>query len=211
MKPATLIPLAALTAALAGCTIGGSSSASAENDRLRKEVAELKTRITELEQRNAELEAKLAAAEGGLSPEALAALPVCAKIEIDPLSRVERGESPRLTVYLKPLDGRGRFVQIVGELSIHLRGVTTTETDIGSGAASTPGPVVPIADTTLRSTELREAYRAGFMGTHYVVHLPVDAAALPPADSSIRLEIHATFTDAVTGQRHEAVYTLPKR
>lgn len=175
---------------LVSCTVGGSSSASAENDRLRREVHDLRATVRMLEADNAELSAKLAPSSP-LTGESLQALPILSSIEIGSLTHwmpTDRSMAARgIMVYVRPLDGHGRFVQAVGTLRVR---ATTLEGDEIASVMFTPMP-------------LREAYRSGFTGTHYAVELPLAAPM-----ERVPAIITATLTDSASGRVHTAARTI---
>jgi len=156
---------------LAGC----GKKASRQNDLLRARVMDLETQVQELTDRNQELEAALTQVETppGEPPEVVrAATPQVVRVEIDRLSHAldedDDGQVEALKIYVKPADGMGRFVQLAGWLSVHAA-------DLHPDAeAETLGQV------TLDPTEVRQAYRAGFLGTHYTVTLPLTLPADRP-------------------------------
>jgi hypothetical protein len=194
--PLPLLTAAAIvaTAALIGC---GRRDFANENDVLRARVLELETQTAALERRIVELEAELAAQTippASLAPEIAANTPQVADISIDRLSHFqdddEDGTIDALIVYIVPADGRDRFVQLVGRLSLH--------------AALLPMDDEPqtIARVDLSPGAVRDAYRSSFMGTHYTidapVSLPADAAAFDACD------VRVTYEDGRTGRRLEA-------
>lgn len=203
-----------------------------ENDRLRREVAELRERTLALEAARDELRAKLGehARHDPLPPDVLDALPRCAGIEIDRLSgilarpapgsdgagRAEPANDPpaSIDVYVRTFDGRRRFVQVAGTLTVELFflpesvGATPSTPTPPTPAAPIAPPTSPPAPApmalgavTLSPTALREAYRSGLGGTCYAVSLP-----LPPGwpDQPGTLVIRARLDDALTGQSWRA-------
>ncbi|MBX3408731.1 MAG: hypothetical protein KF859_02450 [Phycisphaeraceae bacterium] len=188
--------------ALAGCTVGGQRSSSAENDRLRREVIALKERVRLLEGRERELSVQLAQTTASLaaaSPaEIIDATPVVTSIEIDSLSGFSPADPARpaesVVWYVRPLDGYGRFVQAVGAMAVEAIIVDST---VGSAASGTV-----IAARTLSPRELRDAYRSGLMGTHYTVEVPLGAPIARPPGASPTLLLRAQFTDALHGAVH---------
>lgn len=214
---------------LGGCRAGGSKSVEQANDDLRRENLELKKQVETLSGERDELRVKLAdearvreaaltggAAELGLSAEALAALPRCIGIEIDGLSGAvpAEGNGPvkGVVVYIRPFDGKKRFVQAVGTMRVEAfalpAGVRARSEDAAAGlngAGSQPAGYGAgrseheprlIAGRTLSALEVREAYRAGFMGTWYVVELPVTGAVERYGTVVLRVE----FADALSGK-----------
>lgn len=191
---ALFIHLAAVAVIPAACSTKG---AWTEADELRSRVVELeKSLATTTAERN-EARAKLAEIErastigsGDLAADVLDALPRCAGIELDRLSGLAPDAS-KLYVYLKPFDGRRRFVQIVGRVS--LRADLLPE--------QPDAPPTTLASASLGPAELRDAYRSGLTGTHYELALPVDHADHPPVG---RIAVRVTFDDALTRTAHHA-------
>jgi outer membrane murein-binding lipoprotein Lpp len=176
---------------LAGCG-SGPGDIERENDRLRAQVLDLQGEIERLQGRAGELEAQLraeAAAPGSVPEDVRANAPTVAAIDIDRLSHAEDGEGAgrpdRLIVYLKPRDGLGRFIQIVGDLSVH--------------AALLPakGDAVTIGRVTIGPAGIREAYRSSFMGTHYTIEVPLAFPDRVPDDGKAMVMVE--FVDGFTG------------
>ncbi len=193
-----LLLLAALLMLSGGC---GPRNFANENDVLRARVVELEDELSALRSRSIELEAELAvvsAAGDSLSEEIRANTPRLVKIEIGRRSHVRNGddEAPSdaagevLVIYIKPSDGMGRFLQLVGELAVH--------------AAVLPagGDSITIGRVALSAAEVRAAYRSGFTGTHYTVELPI---VLPGnADEFGECDVRVTHIDGLTGKTYEA-------
>jgi outer membrane murein-binding lipoprotein Lpp len=178
---------------LAGC----GAKASRENSRLRAQVMDLEAEVESLTARNRELETALAetraaAGDRTIPPDVQAAIPYVAVVEIDRKSYARDtdgdGRVDELVVYVKPLDGRRRFVQMAGSL-------TVTATVIVPDAE----PVI-LARAELDPAQLRDAYRSSFMGTHYrvVLPLPADVPEGPVA-------ISVTYEDGRTGRTIDAL------
>jgi len=195
-----------LVAALWGCTLGGSGKAGDELDRLRRENRRLADESAALAAERDELSTKVreAAREGPLPPDVVEALPRCASIEIGRYSGISpAGRTARptgLVVYIEPLDGKRRFVQVAGVLSVTARLLPR---------AGAPGDGVELARVTLGPRELREVYRSGLGGTHYTIEVPVafDADALATGT----LILQAELRDAVTGTTHRATRSIEPR
>ena len=105
-----------------GCSSGARIAAA--NDELRLERESQRAEIESLEAENAEMRTKLAEAnaraESPLPDDVIDALPRVAQVDLTRFCSVDDGT---ITWALKPTDGRGRFVQIVGTLK--LRAVST--------------------------------------------------------------------------------------
>lgn len=170
-----------------GCRSGARIAAA--NDGLRLEREAQAERITELEAENAELRTKLteanARAESPLPEDVIEALPRVAAIELTRFCHVES----RLVVWsVKPTDGRGRFVQMVGTLELRA---------VSSGAE----PEL-LAERILSPTEVRDAYASGLAGTGYRVIFEQAKEATGP------ITLTATLHDHITGATHEATRVI---
>lgn len=197
----TAIGLGAL--ALAGC---GPRNYVNENDALRRQVLDLQRQVQAEKAAASEALAKLSEAERvreqSLPKDVLEAIPRCAEITIENNTGLVRStpDAPApdaIDVYIRPLDGRRRFVQIVGRLAIEVT------------LLPTPGPDAPpprrLAYTELTPTEVREAYRVGLFAAHYTVRLPLPGL---PSPIDGELVVRVQFFDALTGVVHDASYTL---
>lgn len=173
-----------------------------ENDALRRQVDALESEVSTLRARNTELEAKFAelkdATREGLERDVLEALPKCAGVEIDrysgPTDSDGDGKIDAIDAYIRPFDGRRRFIQVAGRLTVE--------------ATLIPGPVgapdvqpMPLGVRILSPIELREAYRASPMGTHYAVRLPLEPGTEPPPGTII---LRAELLDPASGLSHKA-------
>lgn len=188
---------------LAACSVGGSRSASAENDRLRRDVLDLNTRIQSLEREREELRVKaaglIAHPPGPLSPEALEALPLCTSISISTLSGLRSVDAGKaLAVMFEPRDGRERFTQVVGSVTVSAAFLPA------SGTAD----AAPVQTARLSPRELRDAYRSGITGTYYEVLIPTPAGHAP-ASGSISLRVD--LADAATGRTITGEKLIPGR
>jgi hypothetical protein len=160
--------------------------------------------IEALEAERGELAAKLAEAErareAALPADVLAAIPRCAGIRLDGLSGLQRaseGEADgaaKIIAYVEPFDGRQRFLQIAGTLTVDA---------IVAGPPGSGGEPVTVS-VSLGPAELREAYRTALTGYYYLAELPIDSALLP-AEGTVT--IRARFVDAIGGQTHDAEAT----
>lgn len=182
-----------LGALLAGCS--GAERIERENNLLREEKAALEAEVARLQDQNRQLAARLEealAAPAEVAPEVVANIPHLARVSIGRLSHADDsdgdGRPDLLRIYVDPEDDRGRFVQIVGELSVH--------------AAVLPAgaDAVTIGRVTLSPGEVREAYRS-LLGTHYTVTVPVDLGELSaPGECSVRV----IFRDGRSGLEYRA-------
>lgn len=178
---------------LAGCKVGGPSVA----DQYRIEARDLRKELEQTKADNAELQTKLAqlARERStpMSPEAVAALPALAKLTIGDYSGLTKettSDNKRIVrIYVQPTDARARVIQITGTLDAK---VTTADGATTLGTAH------------LTPTQLRDAYRAGFMGVYYTVDVPIGAQ---PAPTDLGLAV--SFDDALSGRRVAAQAICP--
>jgi hypothetical protein len=177
---------------LAALLVGCGRKASRENDRLRARVLDLEEQVERLSDRNKELEADLeraAAVPESLPEEVRANTPHVVRIEIDRLSHVDDedgdGRADVLLIYVKPSDGWGRFVQLVGRLSAH------------AAALPPDADAVSLGRVNLEPSEVREAYRSSFMGTHYSIKLPL---TLPDGVSAGSCTVRVVYEDGRSGR-----------
>lgn len=217
--------LAALT--FAGCRTKPKDFDN-ENDALRRQVIDLESQVASLSAERGELQAKLAELarereaavdSGSAAAEVVESLPRCAGIEFSRFTGVaDRDGIPgpeAIDVYIRPFDGRQRFVQVAGRLSVTATLVPSgtaaeplgTAKASGSSPGGSPTQAQPrtLAKVDLGPRDLREAYRSGPLGTHYTVSLPLD-----PANQTLDgvIVVYATFTDAISGLSHEATQVL---
>lgn len=197
---ASLAPAAAVFV-LAGCTIGGSSSTGAENDRLRRENLELKQRVAALEAERDE--AKAAAAQAGraasMPNDVTAYLPRVAGVEIGRFSGLTPTSSAEpatgLVVYVEPYDGMQRFVQATGVLAVS----ATWFPDGEKGQRE-----IDLGGRTLDAAAVRDSYRSGIAGTFYKIEMPL-RSPVQPRRGSVRIRVE--LRDALSG----AVYSATKQ
>ncbi len=204
--------------ALTGCRAGPKNFDN-ENDSLRRELQATRDQLERSKAEAGELRAKLSElqrardAATGPAADVLDALPRCAGIRIGSRSglvtRNADGKSATaadvpatgVEVLIEPFDGRQRFVQVAGRLTVDATLLPPT--------ASAAAPRV-LGTVTLTPGELREAYRSSFMGTHYVVTVPIASPGLPRGSEG-SLVLRATLDDAVTGSRFESTSTISLR
>ncbi|MSR41981.1 MAG: hypothetical protein EXS10_08805 [Phycisphaerales bacterium] len=140
------------------------------NDALRLENQSLKSKVEAAERAAASFEQQLLALQASdatrePSTEIREATPHVARITLVSGSMIRREEGKDTAVLLfAAQDALGREMQVAGSLAI-----TVTAAQAGADA-------VTLATTTIAPLALRDCYRAGFMGTHYTVELPVVGA-----------------------------------
>lgn len=191
MKVSAIIVCISAALVLTGCRIGGSDSTEDVLNQLRAENAELQKQVETLTQERAELQAKVGTSKEAsrtLTTQEMAALPRCSSISIDSLS----GIAPRtgqLDFYVKTIDGKHQFVQVVGNMSLRI--LKGTEL---------------VFEKKLNPIELRDAFRSNFSGTYYLI----DAGERLPADVQ-GATFEVKFEDALTGTSHSASGTFDER
>ena len=214
----------AVTAALGGCQAKVLSPTPA--DQLRRQNADLAAKVESLELQLSE--ARTAMAESGvrradpergtgagsdaaggtpaLSPEAIAATPHLAGVSIAGSSHTDQplqGDGCVARLYMTPVDGLGRFMQVVGTASVTLYW-------------SPPGCEAEVLSChEFGPLALRAAYRSGFGGTHYTLEWPVAPVGAPAGASGpgpsggpegtawtcgSPVEVKVEFTDARSGR-----------
>ena len=165
-----------------------------ENDALRAKVLDQQKELDDLKRRTEELRIEvqsLTTAPGEVSEEVLLATPRPVELSIGRWTHVQfsEGEPARLVLYVSPVDGRGRFTQLVGSIQISAFLLPM------NGEPSTIGTL------TCGPLEVREAYRHTLMSTHYTFDVPLN---LPPLNTGSAEQqtvfVRAVFTDGYTGQ-----------
>jgi len=190
----TLLLLPSL--ALAGCF--GPKNFENENDTLRREKLELTQQTESLERQVASLEGQVAALREQLAgpdtPVPGADPPVVARIEIDALSGLTDSDGEPgndvLRVYVKPYDQRRRFHAAAGKAVVQAVAIEPDQ------------PPRLLMEKTYGPGAFDDAYRSGFLGTHFTLDLSLPDGGLP--DGVEELTVKVTFTDAVTGREHTA-------
>lgn len=192
-------------------------------DQLRRQNVELAAKVESLEQQLSEARtamataqarhlavAPVASADGGsggaaaqpLSAEAVEATPHLAGIGIASSSHTDRpirGDGCVARIYLTPVDGLGRFIQVVGTASVTLYW-------------SPPGCQAEVISChEVGPLALRDAYRSGFGGSHYTLEWPIELPAAgggegPDIPLASRwacggpVEVKVEFIDAYSGR-----------
>lgn len=157
-----------------------------ERDVARARAAELETKVAEL----------TLTRDAKIDPEATEAQPALAGVVLSTLStaRLNDANTATLALVLEPRDGLGRFLQVTGTVR-------------ASVAALVPGrEPLPAGAVTVGPKALRDAYRSGFLGTHYTIEVPLkwDGAEVARAAS-----VSVEFTDAFTGKSYASQGTVP--
>ena len=206
--------LAMLAAAVTWCCIAmpGCSATLVPPDGLtdaRVQAVELQRRVKELEGSTAELQAQLAAAQeqlaqanavGATDREVAEATPRMVALAFAggsaewapvPAAAVASGgcESSRhalVRVAVEPRDGLGRVLQVAGRCEVTVAIVDPA------------GKVFELGHRAIAPGELRAAWRAAFMGTHYSLEIPVLVPASAPP--KVAWTVAVSCTDGWTRQ-----------
>ena len=198
-------------ALLPGCAdrVGGFKN---ERDRLAYELHQTQQALDAVRRERTELRAKLRelattldATSGEAAADVVEAMPRAAELEFERLtSLVDRDDRPgyeSIDVYLRPLDGRGRFVQAAGTLRVQASLLPS----------DARGERTLLVERTLGPREIRNAYRSTLLSVHYSIPLVLDEPL--PIDRLDRpgngeLLVIARFDDAITGLTHTATRKL---
>lgn len=202
-------------AGLAAVVGGSGCSARAknfdnENDALRRQVAQLESEVARLSAERNEARAqrelalsKLAATEGDAASAVVRAMPAVSGLVIGrlsgPVAEFDPSVVDAVEVFVRPLDGRQRFVQVAGTLTVEA---------VRLGVAGGTEMPEALGSVTLSPEELREAYRSSPLGTHYAVRVPVSPGRRSAALG--RVAITVVLEDVITGQRHVATEVVER-
>lgn len=186
-----LIALMVALTAMSGCR----RDFTTEADALRERVMTLEREVEALQRQNTELKAQLRRRDARQRPiddKVLAATPQAVELTISRLSHARAADSPdaddMLRIYVNPIDGRGRFVPLVGTMRVH---AVIIQND---------GPV-SLASSDLSPDRVRDAYRSSFTGSHYTIRLPIDWPESVDRDlaRSEPIIVQVRFIDGVSG------------
>lgn len=201
-RPVRIAALAACAAILPACL--GPRNFENENDRLRRQLAELTDTLEQLERERDEWRAKAQAARADDPADELPAeaIPALARITISPRSYIERNPDKSLLarIGVAASDGRGHPIQAVGSLTVRLLDPAADSLSV-------------LAERSLTPLELRQAYTRGFTGMSYKVELPFEHPATdnPNEQQTLLVSISAVLTDPRTGQVYSASRDLSAR
>ena len=166
LLPITMAPIT-------GCRMTVLPPSSGDSARDRNAV--LREENEALKRENQGLKVRLSEAQADLDPEAVMiseATPRLVSMVVQDSSLVEtpsaENESPILVLRMAPSDDRGRFLQVVGDLSVTVVAVP------GSGE-----PIL-LARRDFTPSEVREGWRGGMLGSGYVFEIPL-SGKLPKA------------------------------
>ena len=207
-------PLTLLAAAVTWCCIAlpGCSATLVPPDGLtdaRVQAVELQRRVNELEGSTAELQAQLAAAQeqlaqanavGATDREVAEATPRMVTLvfaggsaEWAPVPAAagasdgcEPSRHALVRVAVEPRDGLGRVLQVAGRCEVTVAIVDPA------------GKVFELGHRAIAPGELRAAWRAAFMGTHYSLEIPVVVPASAPP--KVAWTVAVSCTDGWTRQ-----------
>ncbi|MFM2164457.1 MAG: hypothetical protein RL325_894 [Planctomycetota bacterium] len=188
-RPFALVALA-FGLATAGCSPRIAVPRTTE-EGLREQLSTTTRERDDAQRRVRDLEAKLAErprpAVGGMSAEAESVLPRLEDIRVDPMSsvRLDASGGPTLRLVIEPIDGKGRFLQITGDL------------EIGVMLTVSPTQMASVGDLKCGPKALSDAYRMGFLGTHYSFEIPLK---IDPKQAPRLVTVNGSFTDALTGK-----------
>ena len=203
---------ALLAAAVTWCGIAlpGCSATLVPPDGLtdaRVQAVELQRRVKELEGTTAELQAQLAAAQeqlaqanavGAADREVAEATPRMvtlafaggsadwSTVPADAPGGAEPGRHALVRVAVEPRDGLGRVLQVAGRCEVTVAIVDPA------------GKVIELGHRAVAPGELRAAWRAAFMGTHYSLEIPVVVPASAPP--KVAWTVAVSCTDGWTRQ-----------
>lgn len=190
--------------AAGGCTVGGNNDLRGNNQRLRVERNALANQVDELTDRIEGLVVQLQAVESGVSgAESFPGItrPVVTEIRIDRYTALldtdDDGAPDQLKVFLTLHDQDGRHVPAPGRVRVALDGAS--EADLQAGADGQQ-----LMSAVFGPAQFHDAYRSGFMGTHYTLEVP--GVTIPAGVAS--LNIRVSFTDAITGAELVAERTM---
>ncbi len=191
-------------------SIGCQSDYRTVNDELRAQLMELEREVIRLVRENQELQGQVrrATATEALPEGAAAQIPQVAELVFARFSHARDttgdGLPDELRIYLHTLDGRGKFVQATGELTLDAL-LLPTDPSVEP---------IPIGHVSLDAQSLRESLRSGFTGMHYTVRVPLtlpDDASDFTSSGPVRMFVRAALIDVVTGLQHTADRTLDVR
>jgi len=200
-----------LFAVMCGASLMGCSSARVmmptDNDGLRREVQTLREQVSTLEAQRAELQQQLAVATkpiaeaGAVDAEIAEATPQLVSLTLESGSHfASKGAASEPTVceavmYIKPTDGRGRFMQIVGRARA------------SAFQLHADGRVVNLGTAQWNPIEVRDAWRDGMFGSHYTLRLPLSAEGWSCGGGSVTVRIE--FVSQPDGRTFSAQRELP--
>jgi outer membrane murein-binding lipoprotein Lpp len=200
-----------LVTAVCGASLMGCSSARVmmptDNDVLRREVRALREQVSTLEAQRAELQQQLEAATkpiaaaGTVDAEVAEATPQLVSLTLEAGSHfASKGTASEPTVceavmYVKPTDGLGRFMQIVGRARA------------SAFQLHADGRVVNLGSAQWNPIEVRDAWRDGMFGAHYTLRLPLAAEGWSCGGGPVTVRVE--FISQPDGRTYYAQRELP--
>jgi hypothetical protein len=190
--------LLVLAPALVGCPrqarLGGQTPVDVVIDDLRRDNLELRQQV---EQLNANIEQRLQHIQvleqqlerAGESPVvAGATVPHFVSVRFDRysgfLDTTHDDKDDTLRLYVQTLDQDGRFIPIAARVVVQAVVIRPEQ------------PPLVIVQHTFEPDAFLQAYRSGFMGTHYTLELPLPADLAPDIDSAA---VQISVTDVAGG------------
>jgi len=152
--------------------------------RLERLEADISRRLEQIDQLEKERAAGPLHVDGGVPGD----LPRLVELQFGrysgPLDADGDGRDDHVRLYLQTLDQRGRFIPVVGRVDAQLVILAADRPPIVAGSLH------------LEPEAFDAAYRSGFMGTHYLLDVPVSVAeGSAPPQATVKLAV----TDAATG------------
>ncbi|MDA0803791.1 MAG: hypothetical protein O2819_08600 [Planctomycetota bacterium] len=178
---------------LGGCR--GTVLSPSLNDSLRREIAQKDVEILALKARVGELETAVAsmpvASVDDLEVPRVAGIRIGSRTGIDP------DHPDILRVWIEPFDGRERFIQVSGMISIR------ASWDAGGQAENPASPI----EVQFGPAQVREAWRGGPFGGAYAFKIPLQPDATRPQSGNRSLRVEVTL--APQGVNRTLTATLP--
>lgn len=160
-----------------------------EHDPLRREIAAKDEEIRALKAQVGELQTELATARGSTAP--AVDTPAIAGIRIGRQTGIDPDHPEILRVWLEPFDGRQRFIQFAGTVTI------TADWAEGGGHA----------EASFTPAQVRDAWRNGFLGAAYAFAVPLAPDASRPRHGAEGLEVSVRV--AITGSDRVVTASFP--
>lgn len=184
LRQSSVIGLGLAACVVAGCAAPRSTDASAENSRLKEELATARRQIDSREATIAQLNEQLRVARA-IQPEDLKLIYYPDSLSIEPLSGGYNDDGKPgddgVVVYLKPIDRDGDAIKVVGDIRIELFDLDA------------PGDKL-VGITTVAHADASRHWYGKFGTYHYTIKCPWRGT--PPRHAEIT--IRATFVDYLT-------------
>ncbi len=164
-----------------------------ERDPLRREIAAKDEEIRALKAQVGELQTALAAAQGSaagtVDPDSA---PLISGIRLGRQTGIDPDHPDVLRVWVEPFDGRQRFVQFAGTVTILA--------NWPGGGGRTEASFTP--------AQVRDAWRSGFMGAAYAFAVPLAPDANRPRHGAEGLELSVHV--ALAGSDRNLTASIPE-